>query len=254
MMNMSTTQKRIAVISGAMGYVGFEVAKKLAQDGMHVAMLYSATAQEIASEKLSTLKGEGHRAYHSDLRNSAEVNKTLELIEKEMGDIYACVHTAGVIPKLKQLHLSSVEDLEEQFDVNVFGSFNFLSACALKIKAHKQGVIVGITTANVVTNVNTKARGAYSVIKFALQGMLVAFKEELGSSNVRVYSVAPGVMPGGMNSVIPKAFVEIVRNSSPTKKLTNASEVADKVSYLCSNESSGVTDFTFLLAPETQTK
>ena len=251
-MNTSTTQKRIAVISGAMGYVGFEVAKKLVEDGMCVAMLYHTTGQDVVSEKLSSLVGGGHRAYKCDLRSRTDVDAVVGLIEKEMGPIYVCIHAAGVIPKLKQLHLSSLEDWEGQFETNIFGSFNFLSACALVLKEHKEGVVVGITTASVVTNINTKARGAYSVIKFALQGMLVALKEELAPSNVRVYSVAPGFMAGGMNSIMPKAFVEIVRSSSPTKTLTNASEVADKISYLCSDESLGITDLTFLLAPETK--
>ncbi len=250
-MNKDEVHTRIAVISGAMGYVGFEVAKKLAHEGMQVAMLYHSTSEEVVAEKLGSLVGKGHHAYKCDLQEREQVEDVIASIEKEMGEIYACVHAAGVIPKLKQLHLSSLEDLEEQFDVNIFGSFNFLSACALKLKAHQMGVIVGVTTANVVTNVNTKARGAYSVIKFALQGMLVALKEELNPSNVRVYSVAPGFMAGGMNSVIPKAFVEIVKNSSPSKTLTNASEVAEKISYLISDKAKDVDELTFLIAPET---
>jgi len=252
-MNTSNTQKRIAVISGGAGYVGFEVAKKLAEDGMLVAILYHTKTKEEVDDMIQTLKGEGHHAYICNLEDADNVKQILELIEKEMGNIYACIHTAGVIPKPKQLHLSSVKDLQEQFEVNVFGSFNFLTNCANFIKEHKEGVIIGIATANVVTQNNTKARGAYSVVKFALQGMLVALKEELKAFNIRVYSIAPGVMEGGMNSSTPRAFIEIVRNSSPTKKLTSAKEIADKISFLCGNNSSDISELTFLLAPETET-
>lgn len=251
-MNTSNIQKRIAVISGGTGYVGFEVAKKLADDGMSVAVLYHKKSKEEVEEMMKMLNGEGHHAYVCNLEDADKIKQVLELIEKEMGNIYACIHTAGIIPKPKQLHLSSVKDLQEQFEVNVFGSFNFLIICANLMKEHRQGVIVGITTANVITQVNTKARGAYSVVKFALQGMLVTLKEELKSFNVRVYSIAPGVMEGGMNSSTPRAFIEIVRNSSPTKKLTDANEVANKISFLCSDKSASVSELTFLLAPETQ--
>lgn len=250
-MNTQNTNKRIAVISGGTGYVGFETAKKLAEDGMSVAVLYHNALVDEVNEKLTTLKGDGHKAYKCDLQSKEIVKETIESIEKEMGNIYACIHTAGVIPKPKQLHLSSVEDLREQFDVNVFGSFNFLAMCASRLKEHKRGVIIAITTANVVTQVNTKARGVYSVIKFALQGMLVALKEELSSSGVRVYSVAPGFMEGGMNKDIPKAFVEMVRQSSPTRTLTDGEQVAKKIVYLCSDDAMNEKELTFLLAPET---
>lgn len=251
-MEILNSQKRIAVISGGTGYVGFEVARKLADDGMSVAILYHIKTKEEVDQMVKTLKGEGHNAYRCNLEDADNVKQVLEQIEKEMGNIYACIHTAGVIPKPKQLHLSSVKDLQEQFEVNVFGSFNFLIACANLLEEHKQGVIVGITTANVVTQNNTKARGAYSVVKFALQGILVALKEELKSFNIRVYSVAPGVMEGGMNSETPKAFIEIVRHSSPTKTLTSSVDVACKISYLCSDDASDTYELTFLLAPETQ--
>lgn len=252
-MNTPIAQKRVAVISGGTGYVGSAVAVRLAKDGMSVAVLHNSSPESRVQELLTTLEGFSHKAYKCNLQNAGEVTATIDTIEKEMGNIYACVHAAGGMPKPKQLHLSPLEDLKEQFTVNVFGSFNFLSSCATRLKEHKEGILIGITTAGVVTQSNTKARGTYSVVKFAVQGMLVALKEELASSNVRVYSVAPGVMEGGMNSGTPKAFIEIVKHASPTGTITNAMEVADKISYLCSDASIGVTDLTFLMAPETGT-
>lgn len=248
---MNTSQK-IAVISGATGYVGFETAKKLSAEGMRIAMLYYGVDKKVATDMLRNLSGKGHCLYFCDISDENAVEKTINTVETEMGNIYVCVHSAGVIPKPKQLHLSSLNDLREQFEVNVFGSFNFLSACARRLKEHKGGVLIGITTAGVVTPVNTKARGAYSVFKFALQGALVALKEEMSAYGVRVYSIAPGVMPGGMNRDTPRAFIEIVRNISPTKRLTNAEEIAKKIAYLCSDGAENFTELTILVAPETE--
>lgn len=250
-MDENKINNKIAVISGATGYVGFEVSKSLSSKGFCIAMLYNKAKEEDVKEKISLLYGNGHKAYQCDLSDREKVESVINLIEEEMGDIYISVHAAGIMPKPKQLHLSSTSDLHEQFEMNVFGSFNFLSVCALRLKEHKDGVLIGITTAGVATDVNTKARGAYSVVKFALQGMLVALKEELRHYSVRVYSVAPGFMEGGMNSGIPHAFAEMVRHSSPTKTITNASQVAEKISYLCSKESSNFDELTVVLAPET---
>lgn len=249
-MDILNKQKRIAVISGGTGYVGFEVAKKLANDGMSVAILYHKKPKEEVKEMMKTLKGEGHKAYMSNLEDTDNVKQTLELIEKEMGNIYACIHTAGKKPKRKQLNLSTLSDLKEQLDGNVITGFNFLSACAGKLKEHKEGVIIGITTIGVILPEATKSLGAYIPAKYAIQGMLTMFKEELAPYSVRVYSVAPGFMEGGMNSDIPKAFVEMIKEKSSTKTITTAIDVANRIAYLCSPSSINVSDLTFLVSSE----
>lgn len=250
-MDTLPTSRRIAVISGATGYVGFEVAKALASNGMRIAVLYHTKPKEIVDKMVSELEGDGHAAYACDISDEGTITQVLEMIEKEMGDIYASVHAAVMPPKMKQLLLTPSSDMREQFETDVFGSFVFLSACALRLKERKAGVLIGITTAGVATENNTKSRGAYTVAKFALQGMLTAFKEELKAHGVRVYSVAPGFMEGGVNSGIPHAFAEMVRHISPTKTITNATEVAEKIAYLCSDDSAYVTALTILMAPET---
>lgn len=251
-MSINEEQKitKIAVVSGATGYVGSEIIKRLASDGMCIAMLYYHAPKETVSQMLAALPGKGHRAYQCDLENAENVAQTVETIEQNQGRIYACVHAAGILPKRKQLYLSSVEDLKEQFGVNVFGSFNFLSACARRLKEHRGGVILGITTVAVVSQVNTRALGAYVPAKFGVQGMLVALKEELAPFHVRVYSVAPGFMPGGMNRDMPQAFLDIAKEKSPTKTLAEASDVAAVVSFLCSDDSLHLSNLTLAVAPE----
>lgn len=212
--------KKVAIVSGGTGYVGSAIVKKLIADGFSVASLYN-------SPKIAKLN-----EYKCDLRNEDEVRKTIEKIEIDMGEIYACVHTAGTKPDRKQLHLSRTEDLKVQFETNVFGSFNFLSACALKMKKIG-GVVIAITTEGVVNPKATKSLGAYIAAKYALQGMLNAFREELVSNSIRVYSIAPGFMEGGMNKDIPKAFVEMIKKNSPNGSIRQASDIAEIVSSLC---------------------
>lgn len=247
-MNISNTQQKIAVISGGTGYVGFEVARKLSDDGMLIAVLYHQKSEEEVKGMMKTLKGAGHNAYMCNLEDSDNVKQTLELIEKEMGNIYACVHTAGKKPKRKQLSLSTLEDLKEQLDGNVITSFNFLSACSEKLKEHKEGVMIGITTIGVVLPEATKSLGAYIPAKYAIQGMLTMFREELVPYSVRVYSVAPGFMEEGMNGDIPKAFVEMIKEKSPTKQITSVEDVANVISKLCSDNT--VKDFNIPIAKE----
>lgn len=248
--NQQPKKSRVAVVSGGTGYVGSAIVKRLSADGLNVAMLYHSASEEEIDSLLKALPGNGHRAYKCRLEDASAVEKVIEKIEGEQGPIYACIHTAATLPPPKQLHLSSRDDLEGYFNLNVFGAFNFISTCALRLKQHEAGVIAGITTAGVVSQLNTRARGIYSSSKFALQGMLVALKEELAPHHVRVYSIAPGVMPGGLNRDTPQAFLDMVKEKSPTKALAEAKDIASVVSFLCSDDSSHLTNLTLVVAPE----
>jgi NAD(P)-dependent dehydrogenase (short-subunit alcohol dehydrogenase family) len=57
-------------------------------------------------------------------------------------------------------------------------------------------------------------------------------RDELAPSGVRVYAIAPGFMPDGMNADIPKAFVQMIEAKVPDKKLAQASDIADKIQML----------------------
>jgi len=253
MTKSQTDTHRVAVVAGGMGYVGSAIAKQLAADGLQVVVLYHRSPQDAVEKFLAELAGSGHRAYPCNLEDFEEVSKTVAAVEQEVGLLYIAVDASGSLPQRKQLHQTSNQELRDQFDRSVFSSFNFLSACARVLKGHKQGVLIGITTAMVASTLGTKARGAYSPIKFAIQGMLVALKEELASDHVRVYSVAPSFMPGGFNKDMPKAFVDMIREASPTKTLIEAPDVARAVSFLCSDEGQRVNDLTLLIGPESGT-
>ena len=249
-MTTSIEKKRVSVISGASGYLGFEIAKKIAHDGMSVAMLCHSKADKDVAHLIAGLNGHGHRAYYCDITDRNAVAKTLDTVEKEMGPIFVCVHAAGTKPQRKALLNLLPQELDEAFRVNVLGGFNFLSLCGKKLQAHREGVIVGITTAGVVIPEATHSLGGYVPAKYALQGILTMIKEELRGFGVRVYSVAPGFMEGGMNSDIPKAFAEIFRRKSKTQTLTTPEDVAKKIAYLCSDKALNDDVLTHIVALE----
>jgi 3-oxoacyl-[acyl-carrier protein] reductase len=191
-------KEKVAVISGGSGYVGSALARKLAADGLRVALLYHRTSEKTVSDIMALLPGSGHRSYQCDLENTRQVSETIAKIGQDMGAIYACVHAAGTKPKRKTLLRSSSQDLRDQFGVTVSGGFHFLSACALSMKESKEGVIIGMTSSVVVMPEAGQGLGLYIPAKFALHGMLAMLRHELAPHHVRVYSVAPGFMPDGM--------------------------------------------------------
>lgn len=248
-MQTSIKKHTIAVVSGGMGYVGKAIARRLARDGMRVVILYRTSSRESVTEFLASL-GEGHSAYRCDLEDAKNVQKTIATIEHERGATSLYVHAAGAPPSRTPLHLSSAENVLEAFKKNALCGFNFFAAAVAHLKERKEGVLVGITTAAVVSPLGVGSLGAYVPAKYALQGILASFRTELLPFGIRVYSVAPGFMDGGMNSIFPKAFVDMVKAKSPTKTLATAEDVAERVSFLSSDAGRNVTDLTVVVAPE----
>lgn len=244
-------QKHIAVISGGTGYLGSSVVRELAEQGMIIVLLYSKIEKkEGAQAIIESLPGTSHKAYKCDVTDYHEVVEVITLIEKEVGEIFACVYSVGIKLQRKKLLDSLPEELNNAFSVYAIGGFNFLSACSKKLQLHGKGVLVGVTTAGVLVPEATHFLGGYIPAKYALQGILVMLKEELRDFGIRVYSVAPGYMEGGMNSDVPKAFTEIFRKKSKTQKLTTRESVAKKIAYLCSGDANDDSKLTHLVAEE----
>lgn len=243
------TQKKVVLISGATGYLGSEIARKLSEDGFCIAVLYNHDSEQAVLNLLKTFSGSGHKAYKCALEDPSDISETIKTIREKQGRLYALVHSAWAKSERKHLSACSAEEMSKEFNGNVLNSFNLISACAKIFKEQKEGIIVGITTAGVAIPEASKNLGSYMPAKYAVQGMLATLKEEL-SPFVEVYSVAPGFMHGGMNRDIPNAFVEMIRQKSPDKRITDASEVASVISSIFAGKMKNKKDMTILIAPE----
>ena len=83
----------IAVVTGASGGIGAEIAKRLAQDGFSVALIYNRNAekaQKTADE--ITLSGGSAKTYKCDVRDSSEITSAIEAIERDFGEISVLVN------------------------------------------------------------------------------------------------------------------------------------------------------------------
>src|SRR5690606_25303901 len=92
---MSNSNERIALITGATGGIGFEVAKRLGEDGFTV--ILNGIQDEVGAEKVRILKEEGIKCeyYGFDVTNEKEVNLNIKNIGDKYGKIDVVVNNAG---------------------------------------------------------------------------------------------------------------------------------------------------------------
>ncbi len=135
----------IAVVTGASGGIGAEIAKRLAQDGFSVALIYSRNAekaQKTANE--ITLSGGSAKTYKCDVRDSSEITSAIEAIERDFGEISVLVNNAG-ISEQKLLTDITDSDWENMISTNLSGAFYFCRAALPYFVYRKSGRIINIS-------------------------------------------------------------------------------------------------------------
>lgn len=231
------TAKKVAVISGGLGGIGFAIARRLAEEGFTLACL----SKNVSRHKVAPLKNKGHLFLDCDLTKQNDIKKSVAKIRKQLGEIDVCVHCA-VSPILRKKFLdTSAEEFRNQFEVALFGGFELMQQATQAMKQRGSGRLIAITSAGIEPNAAVGTMPAYIAAKFALRGLLREMAKELGKFNITVNAVAPGFVNTGLNKDVPARMQEFLKEKNIFKKLTGPEDVAGVVAFLCSKDAACLT-------------
>ena len=99
---------------------------------------------------------------------------------------------------------------------------------------NKSGCIINISS--IWGSVGASCEVHYSASKAGLDGMTKALAKELGLSNIRVNSIAPGIIDTNMNSELSKEDVESIKNEIPLQKIGNPQSITNCVKWLIEDD------------------
>lgn len=170
-------------ITGAANGIGQTTAEKLVENG------HKVIAYDRDENGLEELPGE-IQTYKGDVRDQERLE---EVVRKEIFD--SIVNCAG-IQKQGAVEDMSVEDFQEQMEVNYIGTLNSVKT-ALPMVEERNGKIVNVSS--IAGKVTTPFLAGYSASKHALEGFTDALRMELAKSNVDVILVEPGPVDTGFN-------------------------------------------------------
>lgn len=229
----------IAVVTGASGGIGAEIAKRLAQDGFSVALIYNRNAekaQKTADE--ITLSGGSAKTYKCDVRDSSEITSAIEAIERDFGEISVLVNNAG-ISEQKLLTDITDSDWENMISTNLSGAFYFCRAVLSYFVHRKSGRIINISSMWGETGGSCEVH--YSAAKAGLIGLTKALAKEVAPSGITVNAVSPGVINTEMVTKLGKDTVDMLREEIPVMRLGTPEDVANAVSFLADDRASYIT-------------
>ncbi len=225
-----------ALVTGATGGLGGEIARLLHAQGAHVAL--SGTR----AEKLESLAAElGERAFvvPCNLFDGDAVDALPKTAGEAMGgtvDILvanAGITRDGLLMRMKQ------EDWDLVQKVNLESYFRLSKACLRSMMKARWGRIIGITSVVGVTG--NPGQTNYAASKAGMIGFSKSLAQEVASRGVTVNCIAPGFIASPMTDALNEAQKEAILTKIPAGTLGAGSDIANAALYLASDEASYVT-------------
>lgn len=225
-----------ALVTGASGGIGAEIAKSLAAQGATLAL--SGTRKLALMDLIPLLAGSGHVVLPCDLSDGGAVDALVPKVVEKLGKIDILVNNAGITRDGLAMRMSD-QDWFDVLEVNLASAFRLARAAARPMMKARHGRIISITS--VVGATGNPGQANYAASKAGLVGMSKALAQELASRGITVNCVAPGFIESPMTDALPDAQKDELSKKIPAGKLGTGEDVGAAVTYLASNEASYVT-------------
>lgn len=235
----NTTEKKIAVVTGASRGIGRAVALELAEKGCLVIINYNGSEERAREVQTAILQKGGEASiYQCDVSDFAASEIFFQEIVKKYGRIDVLVNNAG-ITKDGLLMRMSEEDFSRVVDVNLKGAFHCIRHASRQMLRQKSGRIISI--ASVVGISGNAGQANYAASKAGIIGLTKSAARELASRGITVNAVAPGFIRTDMTDVLSDKIKEETVKRIPMGNFGAPKDVAKAVSFLASDDAGYIT-------------
>jgi 3-oxoacyl-[acyl-carrier protein] reductase len=236
--NMFDLSGKTALVTGASGGIGAEIARALHTQGAVVAL--SGTRRDALDSLAAELQDRVH-VLPADLAVPEEAKTLIDAAETAMGSINILVNNAGLTKDNLALRMSDA-DWDKVLDVDLAAPFR-LSRAALKFMLRrKAGRIINI--GSVVGATGNAGQANYAAAKAGLVGLTKALAQEVASRGITVNLIAPGFIATPMTDALTDAQRVDLAAKIPLGRLGAPADIAAAVVYLAAEEAAWITGAT----------
>lgn len=222
--------EKIALVTGASRGIGREIALNLAKKGYKVIANYNKSKQQaIELEK----ENENIEIYQADISLREEVQKMIKYIIYKYNKIDILINNAG-ISETKMFTDVTDDDWNKMIRNNLYSAFCVTQEVSKNMIHWKQGCIINISS--IWGIVGASCETIYSITKAGIDAMTKSLAKELGPSNIRVNSIAPGFIDTDMNKMYNEQEINDIKNEIPLERVGKTIDIAKCINWLIDDE------------------
>ena len=248
---MSTNTKKltgkVAIVTGASKGIGASIAKHLAAEGAAVVVNY-ASSKAGADKVVAEITSSGGKAIaiQADVAKKTDIDRLFAEAQAAFGQLDILVNNAGIY-EMSPIEGITEEHFHKQFNLNVLGLL-LTTQEALKHFGPAGGSV--INTSSIVSTWAPPGGSVYSATKAAVDAVTRSLGKELGSRNIRVNSINPGMVEteGTQSAGITEGdFRKQTEATTPLGRIAQPQDIAPAVVFLASSDSSFITGETLYI-------
>lgn len=219
-------QDKTAIVTGASDGIGRQVAIKLAENGVNLALIGRDKPRlnqvKNTVKKLNTsLKVE---IYSCDIKKNTQLNNTIKQIVSDFKNIHILVNAAGIWQKMMPIEEMQENVVDDVVLTNLTALIHVTRLVIPFLKKQSEAAIINVSSKSGITAQG--GQSVYSASKWGVRGFTEVLKADLKNTHIRV----AGVYQSGTNT---KMF-EKTGEKVPSEKFTNPADLAEIIVYMFS--------------------
>lgn len=225
--------KTVIVTGGSRG-IGAAIVKELALKKYNVVLNYNKSEKEAEKIKEELKENDINiEIFKADVSDKKQAKELIDFTLNKFKNIDVLINNAG-IDQIKPFMEITENDWNTMFKINLNSVFNCTQEALKNMIHNKKGCIINISSIWGITGASCEVH--YSASKAAIDGMTKALAKELGPSNIRVNSIAPGLVDTEMNKELSKEDLAELKKEIPLGRIAQPEEIAKSVEWLIEDE------------------
>lgn len=217
--------EKVAIVTGASRGIGREIAKELAKQGIKVVANYNKS-----EEKAKELKEKFNiDIFKADVSKYEEVKKIVDYTLEKYKTIDILINNAGIAQSKLIIDVTD-DDWKRLVNTNLYSAFAMTREVCKTMINNKKGCIINISSIWGITGASMET--IYSITKAGMDALTKSLAKELGPSNIRVNSIAPGMINTDMNKEWTQEEIEEIKQEIPLEKIGKVEDISKCVNWL----------------------
>ena len=219
--------RKVAVVFGASGGIGFEVFSLLLEKGWEVYGTYHHNSSSLKDiQKTSPVA----HSIACDITDTQMVEHVIRQISQKT-NIDTVINTVTSPLKLRPFDQLEISSIQEDIDVILKGTIHIAKAVIPVFREQRKGMFIHLLS-QVINHTTPSRMSSYVMAKSAVWGLVRCLAEENKRFDFSVYGVSPSFVETDLLKPFPAKLLEIEKSKRTNQKLTTPQEVAERIYYL----------------------